>query len=418
MMKYKATFILLLFCNLLLAQPYRTQALSPEIHTIEVSKNGNWNFKPIIELNKGDFVKIDFDRISEDSFNRLRYRVLHCDAYWKVSSSISEIDYISGFNDNYIDTYDPSINTTVEYTHFSLRIPNNEIQLKLSGNYVVEIYEEDDPEIVLLTACFSVVDNQLSIVSSVSSNTDIDTNRSHQQLSFTLHHQGMNIRDPHTELIIFAQQNNRLDNEKAKLKPTYVNPGKLIFEHNRDLIFEAGNEYRRFETSSYRSNGMNVAHIEYRRPTYIMDIVADKVRANRGYSYDQDQNGKFFIRTNEGEDNDIEADYFITNFTIPMEEPIADDIYINGDFTNNTFSEKYKMLYDEDNKVYYLSLLLKQGMYNYQYLTKAGNRFSTSKIEGNYHETENEYIIYVYYRPSGQRYDSLIGVQTIYSREK
>lgn len=417
-MKYKATFILLLFCNLLLAQPYRTQALSPEIHTIEVNKNGNWNFKPIIELNKGDFVKIDFDRISEDSFNRLRYRVLHCDAYWRVSSSISEIDYMSGFNDNYIDTYDPSINTTVEYTHFSLRIPNDEIQLKLSGNYVVEIYEEDDPEIVLLTACFSVVDNQLSIASSVSSNTDIDTNRSHQQLSFTLHHQGMNIRDPHTELIIFAQQNNRLDNEKAKLKPTYVNPGKLIFEHNRDLIFEAGNEYRRFETSSYRSNGMNVAHIEYRRPTYIMDIEADRVRANRGYSYDQDQNGKFFIRTNEGEDNDIEADYFITNFTIPMEEPIADDIYINGDFTNNTFSEKYKMLYDEDNKVYYLSLLLKQGMYNYQYLTKAGNRFSTSKIEGNYHETENEYIIYVYYRPSGQRYDSLIGVQTIYSREK
>ncbi|WP_108822258.1 DUF5103 domain-containing protein [Dysgonomonas sp. Marseille-P4361] len=418
MMKYKATFILLFFCNLLLAQPYRTQALSPEIHTIEVSKNGNSNFKPIIELNKGDFVKIDFDRISEDSFNRLRYRVLHCDAYWKVSSSISEIDYMSGFNDNYIDTYDPSINTTVEYTHFSLRIPNNEIQLKLSGNYVVEIYEEDDPETVLLTACFSVVDNQLSIASSVSSNTDIDTNRNHQQLSFTLHHQGMNIRDPHTELIIFAQQNNRLDNEKAKLKPTYVNPGKLIFEHNRDLIFEAGNEYRRFETSSYRSNGMNVAHIEYRRPTYIMDIAADKVRANRGYSYDQDQNGKFFIRTNEGEDNNIEADYFVTNFTIPMEEPISDDIYINGDFTNNTFSEKYKMLYDEGNKVYYLSLLLKQGMYNYQYLTKSGNRFSTSKIEGNYHETENEYIIYVYYRPSGQRYDSLIGVQTIYSREK
>lgn len=418
MMKYKATFILLFFCNLLLAQPYRTQALSPEIHTIEVSKNGNWNFKPIIELNKGDFVKIDFDRISEHSFNRLRYRVLHCDAYWKVSSSISEIDYMSGFNDNYIDTYDPSINTTVEYTHFSLRIPNNEIQLKLSGNYVVEIYEEDDPETVLLTACFSVVDNQLSIASSVSSNTDIDTNRSHQQLSFTLHHQGINIRDPHTELIIFAQQNNRLDNEKAKLKPTYVNPGKLIFEHNRDLIFEAGNEYRRFETSSYRSNGMNVAHIEYRRPTYIMDIAADKVRENRGYSYDQDQNGKFFIRTNEGENSDIEADYFVTNFTIPMEEPIANDIYINGDFTNNTFSEKYKMIYDEDNKVYYLSLLLKQGMYNYQYLTKAGNRFSTSKIEGNYHETENEYIIYVYYRPSGQRYDSLIGVQTIYSREK
>lgn len=417
-MKYRITFILLFFCNILWAQPYRTQALSPEIHTIQVNKNGDWNFKPIIDLNKGDYIHISFDRISDDSFDRLRYRILHCDAYWKVSSSISEIDYLDGFNDNYIDDYDPSINTTVDYTHFSLSIPNKDASLKLSGNYVVEIYEDGDPDTVLLTACFSVVDNQLSIAPTISSNTDIDTNRHHHQLSFTLHHQGMNIRDPHTDLIIFVQQNGRLDNEKAKLKPTYINPGKLVYEHNRDLIFEAGNEYRRFETSSYRSSGMNVAHIEYRRPTYIMDIVEDKVRANRGYSYDQDQNGQFFIRTNEGEDNNTEADYFVTNFTLAVEEPIAEEIYINGDFTDNTFSNKYKMVYDEESKAYHLSLLLKQGMYNYQYLTKNGNRFSTSKIEGNYHETENEYIIYVYYRPSGQRYDSLIGIQTIHSREK
>lgn len=417
-MKYKVIFILLFFCNILLAQPYRTQALSPEIHTIQVNKNGNWNLRPTVDLSKGDFVHISFDRISDDSFNQLRYRILHCDAYWKVSSSISEIDYLDGFNDSYIDDYNPSINTTVDYTHFSLSIPNRDANLKLSGNYVVEVYEDGEPDVVLLTACFSVVDSQLSIAPTVSSNTDIDTNRSHHQLSFTLHHQGMNIRDPRTDLIIFVQQNNRLDNEKAKLKPTYINPGKLVYEHNRDLIFEAGNEYRRFETSSYRYNGMNVAHIEYRRPEYIMDIVTDKVRAGRGYSYDQDQNGQFFIRTNEADNSDTEADYFVTNFSLSVEEPIEEDIYINGEFTNNTFSDKYKMLYDEETKTYSLSLLLKQGMYNYQYLTKSGNRFSTSKIEGNYHEAENEYIIYVYYRPTGQRYDSLIGVQTIYSREK
>lgn len=416
-MKYKLVTILLFVCNILFAQPYRTQSLSTEIQTIQVNKNGNWSFNPIIDLNKGDNIHISFDRISDNSFNRLRYRVVHCDAYWKASS-IAEIDYLDGFNDNYIEKYDPSINTTVEYTHFSLQIPNRDVRLKLSGNYVVEVYEDDDPDTVILTACFSVVDNQLSIASTVSSNTDIDTNRNHQQVAFTLHHQGMNIRDPFSELIIFVQQNNRLDNEKAKLKPTYVNPGKLIFEHNRDLIFEAGNEYRRFETSSYRYNGMNVAHIEYKRPGYIMDIIEDKVRTGRGYSYDQDQNGQFIIRTNESEYSDTEADYFTTNFTLPMEQPLNEDIYINGDFTNNTFSDKYKMVYDTESKAYRLSLLLKQGMYNYQYLTRNGSKFSTSKIEGNYYETENEYVIYVYYRPTGQRYDSLIAVQTIHSREK
>jgi len=380
--------------------------------------NGNWSQNPVVKLNGNDKIHVSFDRISENSFNRLRYRIIHCDAYWKKSTSISEIDYLDGFNDNLIDEYNPSINTTVEYTHFSLEISNRDVRIKLSGNYVVEVYDEDEPDTALLTACFSVYDPQLSVAATASSSTDIDTNRNHQQLSFTLHHQGMNIRDPFTELIVFAQQNNRLDNERVKIKPTYVNPGKLIYEHNKELIFEAGNEYRRFETASYRYNGMNVEHIEYTRPGYTMSIVTDKVRADRGYSYDQDQNGRYIIRTSESENSDTEADYFTTNFTLEMERPLNDDIFINGNFTDNSFSDKYKMQYDFENKVYRLSLLLKQGMYNYQYLTKTQDRYLTAKIEGNYYETENEYAVYVYYRPTGQRYDSLIGVQNILSREK
>ena len=101
-----------------------------------------------------------------------------------------------------------------------------------------------------------------------------------------------------------------------------------------------------------------------------------------------------------------------------MDRPLNEDIYINGDFTYNTFSEKYKMKYDQNNKVYHLSLLLKQGLYNYQYLPKESKNYSTGKVEGNYFEAENEYKVYVYYHPTGQRYESLIGVQTIYSREK
>lgn len=416
----KLISIILLFsiCCMSYAQAYHTVALSPEIHTIQVNRNGNWNLNPVIALGSGDNIKISFDRISEDSFDRLRYKIHHCDAYWKLSTGISEIDYLDGFNDNPISDYAPSINTNVEYTHFNLTLPNRDASLKLSGNYVVEVYDEDDPDTILLTACFSVVDPLVTIAASVSANTDIDTNKDHQQVSFNILHQGMNIRDPFTEIIAFVQQNNRLDNERLVAKPTYINPGKLIYERNRDLIFKAGNEYRRFETSSYRYSGMNVKSIEYKRPDYIMNIETDKVRANLSYSYDQDQNGRVIIHNNDSEYPETEADYFITNFTLAMDQPILESIYINGDFTDDTFNDKYKLKYDKDNKSYHLSLLLKQGMYNYLYLTKDGNKYTTANIEGDYYQTENEYSIYVYYRPNGQRYDSLIGVQTIQSRAK
>lgn len=417
-MKYFLLSIIVILGLPVYAQMYHTRALSPEIYTIQVNPDGDWSLNPVIQLRGGSRIVISFDRISEDSFNRLRYRVIHCDAYWKPSRELSENDYLDGFNDNVIDNYDASRNTTVEYTHFEFEIPNKDMRLKISGNYTVEVYEDGYPDDVLLTACFSVVDPQLSIGTTVSSNTDIDTNKAHQQLSFTILNQNMTIRDPYTDLKVFAWQNNRLDTERQGLRPTYVSPGKLTYEHNRDLIFEAGNEYRRFETASYRYNGMNVGHIQYDRPTYTMYIVPDKVRSGRTYIYDQDQNGRFIIRSNESNLNSTEADYFTTVFTLPLDKPLTENIFINGNFTDNNFTDKYRMTYDNEAKEYRLSLLLKQGLYNYLYLTKSGNNYSTAKIEGNYYETENEYQVFVYYRPPGQRYDSLVGVQNIQSRKK
>ncbi|MFT3994504.1 MAG: DUF5103 domain-containing protein [Dysgonomonas sp.] len=407
------------FVCLISAQAYRTQPVSPEIYTIQVNANGDWSRLPLINLNGNDYIQISFDRLSDNSFNRLRYRIILCDASWKANKEMSEIDYLDGFNDNLIDDYAPSINTSIEYTHFNVNVPNRDINFKLSGNYVMEVYEEDEPDKTLLTACFSVLSSQLNIGSSVSSITDIDSNKGHQQLSVTIHHPNLNIRDPYSDLKVFVQQNNRIDNERQLIKPSFIGGNKITYEHNRDLIFEGGNEYRRFETSSYRYNGMNVAHIEYNRPGYSMYITPDRVRADRAYSYDQDQNGRFIVRNKESNNQNTEADYFTTYFTLAVDEPLKESIYLNGNFTNNTFTDEYKMKYDLEKGEYQLSLLLKQGLYNYQYLTQtAPNKYTPAIIEGNHYETENEYSIYVYYRPVGQRYDSLIGFTTIYSRAK
>lgn len=412
--------IITLFINLTIsAQVHRTRAISPDIHTIQIKANGEWDKQPVINLNSSDYINLNFDRISENSFNRLKYKVLLCNADWTPNKSVSEVEYLDGFNDNPVDDYTSSINTTVNYTHFNLDLPNNDINFKLSGNYLVVVYEEDNPENVLLTACFSLIDPKTSIMAQVSSVTDIDANKEHQQVSFSVQHQ-LQMRDPVNELKVFVRQNSRLDNERSSsnFKPSMITPNKISYEHIRNLIFEAGNEYRRFETSSYRANGLNIAHIEYQRPYYLMEIVTDNVKMGRTYSYDQDQNGQYIIRNRDSEASSTEADYFLTKFTLAMNEPLLQNIYVNGDFTDNTFSNKYQMKYDPDSKSYGLTLLLKQGLYNYQYLTHTGDKYSPLYTEGNYYNTENRYDILVYYRPFGQRYDSLIGMSTIYSRKK
>lgn len=401
--------------QLIFGQTYKTEALVDDIKTIQVNKNGNWGSFPLIELGSDQTVYINFDRLGEDSFNFLRYRIIYCNADW-TKSSLSDVEFLNGFNNNPIDDYSNSVNTTVLYTNYLLTIPDNRVSLRLSGNYAVEIFEEGNPSEMLLTACFSVLDKKVNIEGNMSTITDIDANKEHQQISFSVDHDDLRIRDLFSDLKVFVFQNNRLDNHKAFVKPTSVRGNRLVYEHNRDLIFEAGNEYRRFESVSHRFKGMNIQSIEYRRPHYFVNIHPDRVRANRTYSFDEDQNGRFFIRNAERNDSDIEADYSYVTFTLKSPDPFIEPIYINGYLTYDNFDERNLMKYDALNEEYSQTLLLKQGSYNYQYLAKSGNIFTTSLIEGNYFETENEYTIYVYHRPLGSRNDLLVGFLKIGGR--
>lgn len=404
-----------ILCSLFVnAQLYKTQALSNQIHTIQINANGNWLDYPIINLNSSDYIQLNFDRIADNSNARLRYKLIHCNADWSPSS-LSDIQFLNGFNDNLLDDYAISVNTRVNYTNFLLDIPNNDVSLKLSGNYTVLVYEEDNPNKILLTACFSVVDTQVSVSAQVSGKTDIDVNREHQQISFSLDCNNIRLFNPRQEIKVYVRQNNRLDNEKRLIEPTFIQGSKLVYENNRSLIFEAGNEYRRFESISYRYNGLNIEQTNFKNPYYYTYLIPTRSRANSIYSYDQDQNGRFMIRNGEVnlEDADTEADYFYTTFTLQKDEPLLENIYINGAFTNNTFSDRYLMSYDHEKRAYFLTLLLKQGAYNYQFLTKKGATYSPAQIEGNYFETENEYTIYIYHRAPGQRYDSLINFSKV-----
>lgn len=403
------TLLLTLVLNVGIAQKkYQTQPLNDKVGTLQVDKNGNFLSIPIIDLHGNDYVRINFDLLGV-STNNLRYRIIHCNADW-TQSSLLEIEYLDGFNNRLIDDFAESFNTTVNYTNYNIELPNDRQKLKLSGNYAVIVYSDNDFDKELLRACFSVVDQQVQLIGSVSSNTDIDVNKNHQQVSFTIDYRNINIRDVFTDLKIYVRQNNRRDNEVIVDKPTFIRANELVYEHNRKLIFDAGNQYRRFESVSAKYNSINVAYTRFDYPYYYTTLRTDNVRANRNYVYDQGQYGRFLIRNAESNgDSDTDADYFITNFSLKADEPYLEPIYLNGEFTYDQFNDKYKMKYDPDKREYYLTLTLKQGAYNYQYLAKEEGVYSTSLVEGNYYQTNNQYTILVYHRPMGYVSDYLIG---------
>jgi hypothetical protein len=405
--------LFILFTFNAFAQAARTGSDNNTVQTLRVGIAGVPLSDPVIELNGKEQVEISFDVLSHD-YSRFAYTVEHCDADWRPSM-LSPIEYMDGFQGLPVDDFANSLATSVQYTNYRLRIPNDELRLKVSGNYAVRIYRENEPERTFLTACFSVTEPLVTISAEVTGNTLIDSNSEHQQVNFTVYPVNMPPVYQPADLKLFVYQNHRYDNAVTGLTPAAILKDRLVYGQNRALIFEAGNEYRRFEFLSHTYNGMGVENIRFHNPFYHVTLQAGRPRARQSYQYDEDQNGRFLIRCSRCDDPDTEADYHIVHFTLQSDPLPGGSVYLQSYIYNNVLDEKSRMDYNFESGAYEKAVLLKQGHYNYQYVfvPNGATRGETALFEGNYYQTANEYSIFAYYRPFGARYDRLAGVITI-----
>ncbi len=310
----KITVLLSLLCCASAITAQRHEILDRQLHTLQVVVNDDPLLPPIMNLGGGNHLEIGFDEFSHE-YHRYIYKVEHCNADWSPSTEIFESDYMNGFNGEPIEDYEKSFNTTVLYTHYSLRIPNENISLKLSGNYKLTVYnDEGDEPVPVLTACFSLVEPGVGIGATVSTNTDIDFNKSHQQVDFSVNYGLVKVIDPHRELKTVVMQNRRWDNCVVNPKPNIQAANKIEFTHNRQLIFPAGNEYHKFEILDVHIPTLNVDRMEWFDPYYHATLYPNQTARN--YLYDEDQNGAFIIRNSDDEDVATTCDYVFTHFTL------------------------------------------------------------------------------------------------------
>ena len=395
----------------------RVHIFDNNVRSLKVSLASNMYIPPVLMMNGEDPLIVNFDYIDYD-VHYLRYSVTHCNADWQPSQLL-ESEYVSGFNYADIDDYAPSEATYVHYYNYQFMLPNDNMEFLVSGNYLLTVYEQDDPDKLLFQTRFSVCEGTVSVFPQVTSRTDIEYNNRFQQVSFDIRYKPNQIRDPYSEFICIVSQNSRDDNAVMVNRPTMVGVDHVTYEHNRNLIFAAGNEFRRFETVNAHTINMGVQTIRYYEPLYHATLRVDEPRNEVQYLYDQTQFGRFTIRNAEAfGENTLQADYIITHFTLDTYGKLnGGNVWLYGEFLNGYPASQAIMKYDAANGVYTADILLKQGAYNYMYLwvpdgTTVGQ---TSRIEGDHYETVNEYLVKVYDRPMGERYDHFIGYGVAHS---
>ena len=323
-----------------------------------------------------------------------------------MSDDIFESDWLQGFNDWQIDDYQNSINTTVLYTHYQLTIPNEYCQLKMSGNYRLTIIDEDNADEKLLEVEFYVVEPLMTIGMEATTNTDIDHNDSHQQLSFSVNYNDLRVSNINEQLQTVVMQNWQERDARRNIRPNHITTRGLLWQHNRQLIFDGGNEYHKFEVLDVSHPTMGIDRIVWDGTNY--QVYPFPAFTFKNYLTDMDADGAFLIRNSDRSESDYTCDYVWVNYE--LQAPYQGELFIDGLWATDDNKEHYRMRYDGERKVYFTALLQKQGYYNYRYLT-ADRQIPPS--EGNFYQTENRYQVLVYYKEVGGRTWRLVGYKSL-----
>lgn len=413
------TLILLtIYCIHFEAQIYETKILNPKIKTLQIYPEENDIGFPVLELYADKKLIVSFDEL-EFSKKTFFYKIIHCDKNWK-QSSLSDMEFFSGFTSNQIEEVNLSQNTLTNYTNYRFELPQDNDYFKVSGNYAVIISEDSDWSSPYAIACFYVVEPNIGINTKTTAKTDKGFNTNYQQVDIEIDNSNYPIQNPFTDLSLCVLQNRRTDNAVKDIKPTFTTSNKQTYSNNKNLVFEGGNEYRFIDfADEYRYSG-EIERIEV-KSSYSNVFSTPAYPRNKTYlpSNYGNANGRYIINRKNYYNNNYDADYMQVHFILPNNLEFYNyNIYILGDMFDNKLNKNSKMELDRDLNIYHKTVLLKQGGYSFLYAFVPKNCSGQNTciatmlpFEGSYWQTPNEYTVLVYHTPFGAKYDKLIGVK-------
>lgn len=387
--------------------PAINKVYDPYLKSVQLRRTGEVGARFYAQLGINNAFDVSFDDLRAD-FANYQYTFIHCNADWTPSDLIKS-EYLKSYQQELIRNYEFSFNTYVPYTHYELSFPNQYIQFTKSGNYLLIVYL-DSPSEPAFTMRFVLFEDIVSVSSTVRRANTAGTMQENQQLDFDIYRGEYPIPEPFRDLKVTLIQNHRWDNAIYDLQPRFLSNNVLNYDYDEENNFLGSNEFREFDTKNMRALSLRVRKIEI-DTTFIAYIMREESRQFNQFITWEDLNGSYVVRKLDAEDDGTEADYILMDFYLAAPSPLPGGAYVFGEFTNWSLSPEWQLTYDFDENAYRGRFFVKQGFYNYMYATMKGDgKPDTTPFEGNHWQTENEYLIFVYHREIGIRYDRVIAV--------
>ncbi len=405
-MPYKTLLLFLSLICFFISEAQIIEKIEPyHIRTVQFRGGTQQSKLPIIRL--GERLQLSFDDINGDEADYY-YKITHHNFDW-TESDLSKGEFLDGFDDVRIETYENSLNALQIYSHYTLTIPNRETRaIKKSGNYMISLFNDDGG--LMFTRKFMIMENDVIVAVEIKRARDLRYIDSRQSVHFTIDSPNFLLINPKQSVKTMVLQNSNLKSAITNLKPQYTIGSELIYRYDKESSFWGGNEFLFFDSKELQGTNNSIRRIEL-NDLYEHYLYTRLSRADVPYTYFPDINGNFVVRSFRAERQDIEAEYVRVHFALNYYEDIGDkEIHIYGNFNNWSIDESTYMRYDKARDSYRNSRLFKQGFYNYRFvLVDRDGSIDEAFIDGSFWQTENDYTVLVYYRGPGERFDRIIG---------
>jgi len=419
-MKYILICLTSIFINAVTAQ-IPDAVYASNIKTVQLFPYGDQLGYPTVSLNSADRLELHFDDISTTVRN-YSYTFQLCNSDW-TPALLSTFDYIKGFSQVRLTTYRVSSIAFTRYIHYQASLPDRNCVPTKAGNYILKVFRDGDTSKLLFTKRMLVVRDIASAPAEVVQPFNGQLFRTHQKLQFKINlGEGINLLNAQQQVKVVLLQNNRWDNAIQNIRATFVSRNTLEYNVEADAVFPAGKEWRWIDLRSFRLQSDRVETAKYSTTSTEVFVKPDADRSQQRFNFFRDMNGMYRIETSESINPYWQADYATVHFSfVPPGNTLIPnkDIYLFGRLSDYNLDDSAKMKYNVEKGVYERSLFLKQGYYDYTYVTidrgDPKRRAGFDLTEGNYWETENEYTILIYYRGIAERYDELIGMARVNS---
>lgn len=390
------------------------QVFHPNIQTVLFNIKGVPLSYPFIQLNAPAPLILRFDEIGDASTD-LSYRIIHCNANW-TKSSLKEGEYVKGYPKAPIQNYDYSFNTLTPFTHYELEIPNRQLSFTRSGNYVVEVFNTYDDDVIYLRQRFVIYEEAVKVQGKVKMPDRMSIRDAYQEVDFTVYDQNFPYGNTQTEVQATILQNGNWSNAKYGLKPRFYRPGELVFDGDTLNVFPGGNEYRVFDLRDLSYQSARVYILDKKQSPFFVQLYRDISRIGEAYTSYEDLNGNAFIFNNQGTTPHLDADYLNVLFSLKTDFPYNEGkLFIEGNWTGAPHRERFELSYNPTRNHYETTVPIKQGFYSYRYVLQEEDGTIQPFLEGSYWQTENQYHIFVYFRGISDESSRVIGFQQLNS---